>query len=287
MMQWAEHAATFQCDSASLVAVTAVPERRASRGVVIVVGGPQYRAGSHRQFTLLCRSLAAAGIPAMRFDYRGMGDSEGDPRSFEDVTDDLRAAVDHFVRENESIKEVVLWALCDGASAALFYAYTDPRVTGLVLLNPWVRTAEGVARAYLRGYYVRRLVDPQLWGKILSGRFSMREAGRGLVANLVAAAGPEEDADGSSRVERTSLPLPQRMLEGWRRFRGRILLILSEDDLTADEFRAQIASDKGWRRAVAEPRVSLCEVAGANHTFAREDWRAQVEQITARWVKSW
>jgi len=26
------------------------------------------------------------------------------------------------------------------ASAALFYAYRDPRVAGLVLVNPWVRT---------------------------------------------------------------------------------------------------------------------------------------------------
>ncbi|HLB84425.1 MAG TPA: hypothetical protein VJK00_06820, partial [Steroidobacteraceae bacterium] len=30
-----------------------------TRGVVVVVGGPQYRIGSHRQFVLLARSLAA------------------------------------------------------------------------------------------------------------------------------------------------------------------------------------------------------------------------------------
>ena len=45
----------------------------ASRGMLIVVGGPQYRAGSHRQFTLLARDVAATGVPTMRFDYRGMG----------------------------------------------------------------------------------------------------------------------------------------------------------------------------------------------------------------------
>jgi alpha-beta hydrolase superfamily lysophospholipase len=47
-------------------------------GVVVVVGGPQYRVGSHRQFVLLARDLAAAGIPTLRFDTRGMGDSGGD-----------------------------------------------------------------------------------------------------------------------------------------------------------------------------------------------------------------
>jgi alpha/beta superfamily hydrolase len=45
--------------------------------VLVIVGGPQYRAGSHRQFTLLARSLAEQGFAVLRFDYRGMGDSTG------------------------------------------------------------------------------------------------------------------------------------------------------------------------------------------------------------------
>ena len=52
------------------------------RGVLIVTGGPQYRAGSHRQFVLLARFLAARGMAVLRFDYRGMGDSEGAPRDY-------------------------------------------------------------------------------------------------------------------------------------------------------------------------------------------------------------
>jgi len=58
-------------------------DRRAACGVLIVVGGPQYRVGSHRQFLLLSRRLAAEGHPVMRFDYRGMGDASGAMRGFE------------------------------------------------------------------------------------------------------------------------------------------------------------------------------------------------------------
>jgi len=64
--------------------------------VLIIVGGPQYRVGSHRQFVLLARHLAAQGIPVMRFDVRGMGDSKGKPRNFGQLDDDLRAATDCF-----------------------------------------------------------------------------------------------------------------------------------------------------------------------------------------------
>ena len=82
-MNYEEQAITFDCHGASLYGIASVPQQSGARGVLIVVGGPQYRVGSHRQFALLARSLAAQGIPAMRFDYRGMGDSVGEPHTFE------------------------------------------------------------------------------------------------------------------------------------------------------------------------------------------------------------
>ena len=83
----------------------------------------------------------------LRFDYRGMGDAHGDFVGFEHVDDDIRAAIDTFKRECPEVEEVVLWGECDASSAILFYAYRDARVKGAVLLNPWVRTEAGEARA--------------------------------------------------------------------------------------------------------------------------------------------
>ncbi|WP_229507809.1 hydrolase 1, exosortase A system-associated [Massilia sp. Dwa41.01b] len=161
-----ERALVFPCRGAWLYGVLSLPAQPAAapaRGVLVVVGGPQYRAGSHRQFTLLARDLADAGIPALRFDYRGMGDSEGDLQTFEHVEDDLRAAIDRFFLEVPGMREVVLWGLCDGASAAAMYAPQDARVSGLVLLNPRVRTEAGAARATIKHYYRARLFDARLW----------------------------------------------------------------------------------------------------------------------------
>lgn len=77
----------FHCGSHELVGIIHQPTYKpfCPFGVLIVVGGPQYRAGSHRQFVTLERDLAAAGIPAMRFDYRGMVDSHREQISFEDA----------------------------------------------------------------------------------------------------------------------------------------------------------------------------------------------------------
>lgn len=81
MNHYSEQAAVFKSGTNALLGITSLPASTpvpsASTGVVIIVGGPQYRAGSHRQFVLLARALATAGYPVLRFDYSGMGDSDG------------------------------------------------------------------------------------------------------------------------------------------------------------------------------------------------------------------
>src|SRR5690606_7441584 len=144
-----------------------------------LVGGPPYRVGSHRQLTLLARHLAAYGMPLLRFDSCGTGDREVHTSTFEEVEDDLRCAIDAFFKETRR-KEMVTWGLCDAASAAVFYAYMDPRVTGLVLLNPWVRTNEGSAKVYLKHYYASRIFEREFWGKVLTGKFTYSDAIRSL-----------------------------------------------------------------------------------------------------------
>ncbi len=275
----------FVCAGRWLYGVLHVPRNAARRGVAIVVGGPQYRIGSHRQFVLFARALASDGVPVLRFDYRGMGDSEGEPRTFEQVSEDIRAAVDTFFDLLPSLRDVVLWGLCDGASAAMFYASTDARVTGLVLLNPWVRTEQTVAQAYLRHYYFRRLLDPSFWRKVMAGEFSVRKALGSWVGLLQSAAG--RPAAPTLPGSMHSAPLPDRMLAALQPFRGRLLLILSGDDITAAEFKDVATRVRAWKRALGDPRVTRRDLPGANHTFARRDWHDQVSAWTAQWLRAW
>lgn len=283
-MNFEDRALHFHCGDAALFGIASVPQQPGARGVLIVVGGPQYRVGSHRQFTLLARSLAAQGIAAMRFDYRGMGDSEGEARSFEDVDDDLRAAIDSFQQAVPAVREVVIWGLCDAASAAMFYACQDERVTGLVLLNPWARTTESHARATLKHYYGGRLLDAELWKKIASGRFNFAAAGASLFRLAGAAVRPAAAAGGGADC---ALALPERMLDGLAKFRGKVLLIISPGDLTAQEFLDMEKGSASWQRLLGDSRVTRHSLDEADHTFSRQVWRDQVSRWTGDWVSSW
>lgn len=281
---YTESTVTFRCDGCRLFGILAQPHQSFGRGVLIVVGGPQYRVGSHRQFTLLARELAARGTPVLRFDYRGMGDSEGDRRTFEAIGMDIRTAIDAFLELSPRLGEVVIWGLCDAASAALFYAYQDPRVTGLVLLNPWVRTEQGIARAHLRHYYGARLFQASLWRKVVRGELSFHQTGTAL-RKLIVDAMDTRSAPGAVQMAEEA-PLPERMEEGLRRFRGRVLLILSGNDMTAREFKDLIAGSRRWQNLLADARVTRHELHEANHTFARSEWAEQVARLTAEWVQA-
>lgn len=276
-----EKAVRLACEGDWLTGIAHLPQRPRARGLVIITGGPQYRVGSHRQFTLLARALAAQNFPVLRFDYRGMGDSDGEPRSFEAANADIKTAIDALLAQASALREIVLWGLCDAASAALLYAHQDARVTGVVLLNPWVRTESGIARAYLKHYYLKRILDRELWRNIVRGEFNTREAIASLSGMLRA-----RFASGKSNGT-AETAFPERMLEGLRRFRGRVLLILSGNDLTAAEFCDLVEQSRDWRELLRSSRVTRHELAEANHTFAQARWRAQVEDWTLEWMRSW
>jgi len=291
-MSIVERGISFACEGCWLYGVLSLPpvsSQAAARGVVLVVGGPQYRVGSHRQFTLLARELARQGVPVLRFDYRGMGDSEGEMRDFLDVDADLRAAIDAFSAEVPAVREVVLWGLCDAASAAMLYSHKDPRVTGLVLLNPWARTEEGAARAYLKHYYLSRLGEPGLWRKIARGQFDYRAAATSFFKLCdYALRGSSATDAGSAAAPSTTRPpsLPEQMLSGFSRFQGRTLIIISGADLTGRAF-SDMAASPAWRKQMRRQQVSRHTLPQADHTFSRPDWRDQVAQWTADWLRRW
>ena len=286
-MNWHEIPLVFECEGSRLVGIIARPERACRTGVVVVVGGPQYRAGSHRQFALLARAMADKGIASLRFDYRGMGDSEGGARTFEQIDSDIRAAINELMARITEIEQVVLWGLCDGVSASLFYANTDNRVSGLLLLNPWVHSEMGAARARLRHYYWERLFSRSFWAKLLSGKLQLNTALTDLTASARQARGS------TSHPVMLSLPLKDkqgtvgfidRMLSGLKKFKGPVHFVLSEKDLTAQEFIALTHHHKMWRAACRHPRIEVTMFADANHTFAKKIWRNQVEQLTIDWI---
>ena len=278
-MNYSEHSIQFGCGGERLQGILTRPEHPCQLGVVVVVGGPQYRVGSHRQFVLLARALATAGYAVLRFDYRGMGDSGGAPVDFLNADADVAAAVDALMKHAPDVKRVALWGLCDAAAAALLYwdTHNDPRVAGLCLLNPWVRSEASLARTQVKHYYTQRLMEPAFWAKLLRGKVAVG-ALTGLVRSLRLA------LTGASPAASMQAPFQTRMARAWRAFRGSLLLILSAEDYTAKEFLEYARADPAWSGALTQPNLRRHDLADADHTFSAAASSLAVEALTLAWL---
>ena len=275
-----ERPVVFNCAEQRLLGIMHEAGGNAQTGMVIVVGGPQYRVGSHRQFVLMARAFAAAGIAVLRFDYRGMGDAEGEQRNFEKVEEDIRTAVNCLMDDQPQLKTIVLFGLCDAASAILMYVPSDSRIDKLVLLNPWVHTEAGEAKAYLKNYYLQRLMQRSFWKKLLTGQFkpgrSLREAGE----SIRTASGREEEnsatVGGSEFIEQMRLGLDA--------FKGSVLTVISGRDLTAAQFSERLRSNRKWAKTVKQSRMKTLAFAKADHTFSdKSQLKAAIDGIN-QWL---
>jgi exosortase A-associated hydrolase 1 len=288
MSAYTETAIAFDCHGSTLLGIVAAPppgHARSDTAVLVVVGGPQYRAGSHRQFVQLSRALAAAGHSVLRFDVRGMGDSHGEPAGFEAVSDDIAAAIGALQAHAPQARRVALFGLCDGASAALLYMHDtgDARVGAICLLNPWVRTQETLARTHVRHYYLQRLASREFWRKLLTGGVGKRALGdfAGAVRRSRQTALPSQAA---ATAGRRDAHFRDAMRSGCDAFNGPLLLALSGDDLTAKEFSDSVAADSIWRKLLKRNGTQSMTLPGADHTLSNPGAQRSFEAEMVQWL---
>ncbi len=258
-------------------------------GIVIVVGGPQYRIGSHRQFIKLSRFLASNGITSIRFDCTGMGDSAGKFRSFLNIDNDIKQAIDNLQNNCPNIKNIIIWGLCDAATASVKYCTTDYRITGLILLNPWVKDEQLAAESLVKNHYKKQLLSFAFWKRVFTGKVKIFKSASDFAQSLLAmkkGKKPSKEPSQAKNAEsqdNTPKSLQKMMQQNLQKFQGDISIILSENDLTAQEFKTAISSQE-WQNPIKSKPIKITNIKDANHTFASENWRSQVQNLTLEFI---
>lgn len=114
-----------------------VSHRGAERPGLLVLPPPPVEGSGmdHVVGAELAWAVSHAGHPTLRFNYRGVGGSQGEPsRSPADWLDDARAALE-LARENAEGAHAVVAAIGASDAVALKLAEREP-LAGLVLINP-------------------------------------------------------------------------------------------------------------------------------------------------------
>lgn len=159
--------------------VTDVPAAvgRSRVGAVLLNAGVLHRVGANRLNVTLARRLASLGMPALRFDAGGLGESptRGARQSpFRAEVADALEAID-FLCDRERLDGVVLIGLCSGAEASLLTAAASSRVEGVVAIEGY---AYPTREFWLRRYSLR-LLRPGALRRIWEYRRLLRRLGEG------------------------------------------------------------------------------------------------------------
>ncbi len=248
----------FPCASDALVGT--LDRAPSTRGLLIVSGGNELRIGAHRGMALMAQRLAAAGHPVFRFDRRGIGDSTGANRGFEESGPDIAAAVAAFRTAVPALTRIVAFGNCDAASALALHDTSG--IDALVLANPWV--IEPAADALppvsaIRARYAERLRDPRAWARLLTGGVNLKK----LAGGLAKISGGEAAAP-EGLAARVAAGLSDKPAT---------ILIASRDNTA-------IAFTEAWKTpayATLRERTSLDILDTDSHSFHRSEDKAWLE----------
>ncbi len=246
---------TFPCEGAQLVAT--LDEAAGTTGLLLVTGGNEVRAGAWNGQALFADRIARAGFPVLRFDRRGVGDSEGSNGGFRSSAPDLAAALAAFREQCPHLTRVVGFGNCDAASALMLA--DGAGCDALILSNPWTieDDAEEAPAEVVRDHYRRRLTDPAAIKRLLTGKVPIGS----LIRSLLSAVRPAPKAPEGLAAE---------IAAGLALFAGEVRFLIAGRDRTGLAFLSK------WDKA--DPRIRT--FAEATHSYvepAAQDWL--VEQV--------
>jgi pimeloyl-ACP methyl ester carboxylesterase len=225
------------------------PAEGASRGVGVVLCNPLgYEAMcSHRTYRHLAERLAARGVPALRFDYQGTGDSSGsgdDPGRAEAWLASIDAAVAE-LRQRSGVASVAMFGVRFGATLAVTAAARGKNVEALLL---WAPTATG--REYVRELRAFRMLKRSADGMASTRRNEGEEAAgyyfdRDTVAGITAM----DPLARTGHVARRALVVPRDDLPGSEAGLAKHLERCGAD--------VQVLSAPGYARMMRDPQDTV------------------------------
>ena len=258
----------FACEGSVLIGsldsphdVGTLDEAPAATGLLLVSGGNELRSGAWAGQARLAARLASAGHPVLRFDRRGVGDSDGPNGGFRTSAPDIAAALAAFRRECPALTRIIGFGNCDGASALMLPGGAG--LDGLILANPWTIEQDEAAPPphAIRAHYRQRLASPEALKRLLRGKVSLGSLFASLRNALRTAPPPSS--------------LAQDMAAGIAGFAGPLVFLIAERDRTAQAFLS------AWNKA--DPRIRRC--AGASHSFVEAEARVWLEAEVLRALK--
>jgi len=246
---------------------------------IFLNAGAVRRIGPNRLWVETARRWAARGVPSVRMDMEGIGDSDGDPARYADVgqfyTAEAGASVDAVINAMAARglgPRFVVVGLCAGGYWAFHRGAADPRIVAALVLNPRALVWDSGLLSRREARKVERLLEPHLWKRIAQGKIGasrMVAVSRAVASRAVASVRRGPGAHGQG----TTAEVLDGALDALRQHGTRVVLAFSGNEPVHDELAASgiLEGLHDW------PNVVLDSLPASDHTL-----RPLVAQAAAR-----
>lgn len=246
------------------------PASAPQAGVLFLHGWSGDRTGPHRLFTRFARQLAQSGCICLRPDFygRGLSDGAADDASIERMTENAQTALDALKKRLPPGAPVTVVAICSGCKVAVALSAANQDLAKLLL---WSAESMGSLRSATTGLrktasalatYARKLLRPETWKKILSGKVQTGMVTQALVKHETRSA---EEAKREDTV-----------LKRFRSFRSPIFFVFGGSDPDA------YGSSRAYADYCRSNKIphSMHTVAHAGHSYYSEEWTRELLDVS-------
>lgn len=290
------------------------PERGANGAAlaaVLLSAGVKGRVGPHRLYRKLAPAFLRRGIPVLRLDFRGVGDSEGewaDERlehiynrvQHGECVDDARAGLD-WLQSQCGIRDFIVGGLCGAAVTAVHLASCDVRVAGVYAIGLPAKLngapsaePESMPRGLLRSkrtLYLRKLLRAESWLRFLTlrsdyrlmARLALDALRRRSFEGLPFAAAPAVPAPAAAPAADLDPNLPPALFT-MLKAGVPALLMHGETDPMRWDFEEKLLQPWAGPLAQYAGLMERAIVPGASHSLSEPADVAEANRITGAWL---
>jgi CelD/BcsL family acetyltransferase involved in cellulose biosynthesis len=278
---------------------------------ILLSPGAKTRVAPHRLYRKLEGEFVARGIPVMRVDCQGFGDSseeivEDQLASSYDATQsgrhlpDAVAAMDCLSHEL-NVSRFILGGLCGGALTALYAAANDPRVCGLYSIGmpvaPTEMGDESGVTSFTRGQIqaehrtlLRKAFRSSAWARFLTFKSDYRlhgrlllEAARRSLQRILPATAIAAFKEGEDRQEGLH-PLFSAAFFKAAEAGVPSLLLFGSNDRMLWNYKERFAEPREAAIGTFGSLIRVNTIEGANHVLSDPEWLQEARRATAEWL---
>ncbi|MEZ5287559.1 MAG: hypothetical protein R2712_22705 [Vicinamibacterales bacterium] len=274
--------------------------------VLLLSPGVKMRVGPERLYLQMTRMLLALGLSVFRFDFHGLGDSEGvlseellrDVYNHIEVGRYVEDTIDamNWVQRTYGSTRFILSGLCGGAITGLLAGDADIRVAGLLALGitPVLAARTADTSRYMtvgqleaqQQIYLRRLANPQAWLRLLTFRADNRLIGKMLAhwARRLFRPAPPAPVQPPPEGDNANPLFPPAFFKMLSERRP-MLLIFGGSDRLQFEYEEKFVARHRERLQRMPPLVDVHVIDAANHVLSLREWQEEMLRVSEQWVR--